>query len=272
MHAAADRTLLDLVFDACRAQRRAALIPFIVAGDPDERSSEEALEACARSGSDVIELGIPYSDPIADGPSIQAAAQRALAGGMSFTRALEMAARARQRLGSTPLVCFTYFNPVFVRGIERTARELAAAGFAGIVIADLPLEEAQAVIARFGAHGVAVTLLVAPTTPAERAVAIAQACTGFVYVVSRTGVTGARTHVGEMLRARVQQLRSVTTKPLAVGFGIATPDQVADVAEFADGAVVGSALVELVAQAAAHDRVEEEVRKFCSQLAAACRR
>jgi tryptophan synthase alpha chain len=265
-------TALGDAFGACRTEHRAAFIPFIVAGDPDERSSEKALVASAHSGADVIELGMPYSDPIADGPAIQQAAHRALAGGMTFTKAIEMVRRARQRLASRPMVCFTYFNPVFVRGVERTARELADAGFAGIVIADLPLEEVRPVVAAFTACGVAVTLLVAPTTPAERAVAITNASTGFVYVVSRVGVTGARAYAGELLRARVEQLRSVTNKPLAVGFGIATPVHVREVASFADGVVVGSALVELVARAAEHNRVEEEVQIFCSRLAAACRR
>ncbi|MBV8461596.1 MAG: tryptophan synthase subunit alpha [Candidatus Eremiobacteraeota bacterium] len=271
MRAAAQLAALNDSFETCRATRRAAFIPFIVAGDPTTSASTEALIACAQGGADVIELGIPYSDPIADGPTVQRAAHRALANGMSFDRAIAMAVHARPRLCGVPLVCFTYYNPVFVRGIERTAQDVAAAGFSGIVIADLPLEESAPVVAAFGARGVAVTLLVAPTTPAERAAAIADACTGFVYVVTRLGVTGAKGHVGEMLRARTAQLRAATSKPLAAGFGIATPAQAAAAARVCDGVVVGSALVELIAAAAQTGSMKEEVQRFCREMAAACR-
>ena len=271
MRAADEAGTLSDVFTACRAAGRAAFIPFIMAGDPTMSASTEALIACAHGGADMIELGIPYSDPIADGPTTQHAAQRALGNGMRFDRAMAMAARARPDLCGVPLVCFTYYNPVFVRGIERTAQDVAAAGFGGIVIADLPLEESAPVVAAFGARGVAVTLLVAPTTPAERAAAIAHACTGFVYVVTRLGVTGAKGHVGEMLRARIAQLRAATSKPLAAGFGIATPAQAAAAARVCDGVVVGSALVELVGSAAQTGSVKEEVQRFCREMAAACR-
>ena len=272
MRVAGHATTLSDTFDACRAGRRAAFIPFVMAGDPTTFACMEALIACAQSGADVIEVGMPYSDPIADGPTIQQAAHRALSGGMSFDKAIDIAARARRHLASVPLVCFTYYNPVFVRGVERTAHDLAAAGFRGAVMADLPLEESHAVIAAFDACGVAVTLLVAPTTPAERAAAIAHACTGFVYVVTRLGFTGAKAHVGEMLRARVTQLRAVTSKPLAAGFGITTPVQASEAARSCDGVVVGSALVELVARSAETNSVREEVERFCSGMAAACRR
>ena len=261
---------IESVFQACGSQGRSAFIPFLVAGDPNERNSEAALIACAASGADIIELGIPYSDPIADGPTIQRASQRALAAGMTFARAIDLAHRVNQRLPTTPLVCLTYFNPALVRGVDRTACELAAAGFSGIVIVDLPLEESQPVIDACAVNGLAVSLLVAPSTPAHRAAAIARASTGFVYVVSRAGVTGAHARAGELLRARLQQLRAVTDKPLVVGFGVSEPAEVSAIARIADGVIVGSALVDVLACANA-ERLEEEVHRFCSPLAAACR-
>ena len=264
-------TAVETIFHTCRAQGRAAFIPFLMAGDPDERRSEEALLACAAGGADIIELGIPYSDPVADGEVIQRAAQRARAHGMTFAGAIELCGRVVPRLNA-PLICFTYYNPVFVRGVDRTAFDLASAGFSGMIVADVPLEEAHDIIDACATYGLATTLLISPSTPVERAGAIARACTGFVYVISRAGVTGAHGAAGECLRARVEALRTVTHKPLAVGFGIGTAARVAEVAGIADGVVVGSALVDVVAQAAVHDKVGEEVQNFCKQLAAACRR
>jgi tryptophan synthase alpha chain len=260
------------VFVRCQAERRAAFIPFLVAGDPDSDTSVDLILAAEQGGADLIEIGIPYSDPLADGPTIQRAAQRALSRGMTFGGALGVARRARDRMRGALLIGFTYYNPVFARGLERTADDFLAAGLSGIIVPDLPPMEAQPLLEAFGARGLAVTLLIAPTTSAARAAAIAARCTGFVYVVSRMGVTGADRQVGEQARDQIERLRSLTPKPLAIGFGISTPADVAAVALSADGVIVGSALVDRVAAAATAEDAVEGLRRFCSQLSQACTR
>ncbi len=260
------------VFAKCKAQGRAAFIPFLVAGDPDADTSVELIVAAEQGGADLIEIGIPYSDPLADGPTIQRAAARALLRGMTFDGALDIARRARARLRNAHLVGFSYYNPVLARGLERTAKDFQKAGFCGLIVPDLPPMEAQPLLDAFTYHGLAVTLLVAPTTSAARAEAIAARCTGFVYVVSRMGVTGAERQVGEQARVRIEQLRRLTTKPLAVGFGIASPADAAAVAVIADGVIVGSALVDRIAAARNTQRAVEDLRESCFRLAQACRR
>lgn len=260
------------VFDRCRAQRRAAFIPFLVAGDPDATTSVELIIAAASAGADIIEIGIPYSDPLADGPTIQRAAQRALSRGMSFGGALEVARRAWDRVNGTPLIGFTYYNPVLARGLETTAADFATAGFSGIIVPDLPPMEAQPLLEAFRARRLAVTLLVAPTTRPERAATIAASCTDFVYVVSRMGVTGADRLTIEQARYQIERLRTLTDKPLAVGFGVASPSDVAAIAAHADGVIVGSALIDRIAAARTQDDAVEDVRRFCTELSQACRR
>jgi tryptophan synthase alpha chain len=260
------------VFHRCRDEQRAAFIPFIVAGDPGADASVEIIAAARDGGADIIEIGIPYSDPLADGPTIQRAAQRALSRGMTFDGALELARRAKDRLPETPLIGFTYYNPVFTRGVEKTAEDFAAAGFAGVIVPDLPLEEAAPLLDAFRAQRLAVTLLVAPTTPDIRAKHIAQLCTDFVYIVSRMGVTGADHQIGEIVRSQVARLRALTDKPLAVGFGVASGAHAALIASFADGVIVGSALIDRIAAAPSAAHATEDVRQFCSEISSHCRR
>lgn len=235
------------VFARARAERRAALIGYVVAGDPDGETTLGVLGALTRAGVDLIELGIPYGDPLADGPTIAAAAQRALHGGMRTAGALALAAEARRR-GSAPIVFFTYVNPIDRYGPERFAHDARAAGAAGAIVPDVPLEELDAFAPPLRAAGLAIPLLVAPTTPPERAARIAAASEGFVYLVSRLGVTGARREpdVG-WAAATVERLRPATALPVAVGFGISTPAHVAAVGSVADGVIVGSALIEAYA-------------------------
>jgi tryptophan synthase alpha chain len=261
---------LSVVFERCRRERRAAFIPFVVAGDPDAAATVDIIAAACDGGADIVEIGIPYSDPLADGPTIQEAAHRAIVGGMTFDRALELARRTKNRLPATPLVGFTYYNPVFTRGIVKTAEDFAAAGFDGIIVPDLPLGEATSLLEAFHEQGLAVTLLVAPTTPDDRAQAIAALCTDFVYVVSRLGVTGAGVDVGEIIRSQVARLRALTNKPLAVGFGVASAADVALIASFADGVIVGSALIDRVAAAPSVAQAVEDVRQFCSEISSRC--
>jgi tryptophan synthase alpha chain len=236
---AADR--LGKYLQGIRARGRSALIGYLVAGDPDLTTTEMVISAVASAGLDLLELGIPYSDPLADGPTIAAAGQRALAAGTTIEACLDLVERVQHLL---PTILFTYFNPVFQFGTEQFARRAAAAGAWGVIIPDITVEEIDEVSRPLHAHHLAMPLLIAPTTEPSRARRIAAASDGFVYVVSRLGVTGERSEPDlDWLRDQVERLRQVTDKPLAVGFGISSPAQVRQVARWADGVIVGSALV-----------------------------
>ena len=236
-------------FASLRQEGRCALMPFMMAGDPDLTITAASLLALQAGGADLIELGIPYSDPLADGPVIQAAASRALAAGTTPGRVLAMLASLRGRL-TLPVVLFTYSNPLLNRGMDNFCREAAAAGAAGLVVPDLPLEEAQKLSTIAAGHGLDLVLLVAPNTPAERMARIHTASRGFTYLVSVTGVTGVRTSLETRVGPLVQQLRELGPTPVAVGFGIASGEQALQVRRWGgDGAIVGSALVRRMAQA-----------------------
>jgi tryptophan synthase alpha chain len=261
---------IEETFRRCADENRAAFIPFLMGGDPDLGTTEELLAALVRGGADLIELGVPFSDAIADGPVNQAAAGRALAAGTTTSGILELVARNRDRLG-VPIVLFTYFNPIHARGVERFAEQAAASGVDGVLCVDLPPEEAAGGLApALGAHGVDTVFLLAPTSDRSRVERVKAASTGFVYYVSRTGVTGERRSLEPELVKQVKRLRRRLPQPLAVGFGISTPGQVAEVAAIADGVVVGSALVRLVGEHGGdHDlaaRIEERVRELSSPL------
>jgi tryptophan synthase alpha chain len=245
-------------FAQAAADGRAALIAYVVAGDPDRATTLQILRALSDAGVDLIELGVPYGDPLADGPTIAAGAQRALDGGMRTADAIALAAEAREA-GCAPIVLFTYANPVDKYGIERFARDAAAAGVAGVIIPDLPLEELDAFTGPLRAAALDAPLLVAPTTPPERAARIARASSGFVYLVSRLGVTGAgRGPDAAAAATTVAALRAATDLPIAVGFGVSAPSHVTALAAVCDGVIVGSALIDAytgVAGAAAAERI-----------------
>ena len=256
-------------FEGLRQQQRCALMPFLMAGDPDLATTSAALLALEAAGADMVELGIPYSDPLADGPVIQAAASRALAAGTTPARVLEMLASLRGEL-MIPVVLFTYSNPLLNRGMEAFCEAAAAAGAAGLVVPDLPLEEAEKLSTIASAAGLDLVLLVAPTTPADRMERIHAASRGFTYLVSVTGVTGVRTNLEARVEPLVQQLKQLGTTPVAVGFGISGPEQAHQVRCWgADGAIVGSALVRVMAQAhAAGEDVAAAAGRFCTELRA----
>jgi tryptophan synthase alpha chain len=236
---------LASAFALARAQRRAAFIAYLCAGDPDFETSLAACRAVIAGGADILELGVPFSDPLADGPTNQLAAQRALEGGMTSARVLELVRRLRAE-SQIPLVFYTYYNLVFANGVEAYVRAAAAAGIDGLLTLDLPPEEAGEVLAAARAHGLDTVFIVAPTTPDSRLPKIAAAATGFIYYVSREGVTGVRAQLADGIAGAVARIRRHTPLPVAVGFGISSRAHVAQVAAQADGVVVGSALVNLI--------------------------
>ncbi len=240
--------LLESIFKSGRL----AFIPYIMAGDPDLDTTRAILAALARHGADAIELGVPYGDPLADGPAIAAAGARALANGVTLQNVLALVSEMRALL--PPLIVFTYYNLVYQFGLEQFARAAADAGVAGVIVPDVSLEEIEPLRLALGAHAIDMPLLVSPSTPPDRAARIAEQSGGFVYVVSRLGVTGSsKAPDTEPLRAQIAALRAVTKKPLAVGFGISTREQVDAVRELADGVIVGSALIDAYAGARGED-------------------
>lgn len=221
-----------------------------MAGDPDLATTEAALAAIDAAGADAIELGVPYSDPLADGPTIQGAHTRGLEGGTTLADVLAMLGRVTPAL-KAPVVLFTYYNPILRRGVADFCAAAAAAGVAGVLVPDIPLEETASVRDAATAAGLELVLLVTPTTPPARAAAIAAASQGFVYLVSVAGVTGARGAVSDAVPALVASLKAATDKPVAVGFGVSGPQQAAQIRAWgADGVIVGSALVKALGEAA----------------------
>ena len=234
-------------FQKLRTSNKCALIPFITAGDPDLTTTREALLLLDSSGADIIELGVPYSDPLADGPVIQAAATRALQKGVTLDDVLTLVKDVSPTL-QAPLVLFTYYNPIFSRGIELFLDQIAEAGVKGLVVPDLPLEEGDVLLEAATVRGIEVILLIAPTSSPERIKLIAAKSQGFIYLVSVTGVTGVRSQVAVGVEDILQNIRQVTSKPIAVGFGISTPEQASKIKMWgADAIIVGSAFVKCLA-------------------------
>ncbi|HYL06025.1 MAG TPA: tryptophan synthase subunit alpha [Thermoanaerobaculia bacterium] len=263
-------------FARCAAERRAAFIPFLMAGDPNLAATAGQLAALAAGGADVIELGVPFSDPIADGPVNQRAAMRALAAGTGLSGILELIARHRDQLG-VPIVLFTYYNPLYARGLDRFAEQAAASGVDGVLCVDLPPEEAEReLLPALRERGVDTIFLLAPTSTRDRIARVAAASSGFVYYVSRTGTTGERASLPPELVRDLKRLRRRLDLPLAVGFGISTPEQVAAVGKVADGVVVGSHLVALVEEMGDDPELpavlEDRVRELAAPLQATARR
>ena len=236
---------IQQAFARTRAENRAAFVAYVCAGDPDFDTSVEICRALLANGVDILELGVPFSDPLADGLTNQLAAQRALEGGMTAARVFELVRRVRE-FSQAPIIFYTYYNLVFANGVEAYVRAAKAAGVDGILTLDLPPEEADEVTKACAAHGVETVFIIAPTTPNNRIEKIAAATTGFLYYVSREGVTGVRDQVAGNIAEAVARIRSRTQLPVVVGFGIGTRAQVAEVAAHADGVVVGSALVNCV--------------------------
>ena len=234
-------------FAKLKQENRAALVTFVTAGDPDASTSQQVLNGLPAAGADIIELGMPFSDPMADGPAIQKSSQRALKAGASLSATLEMVRRFRLLDSETPIVLMGYYNPIFVCGVKTFCEKASAAGVDGLIVVDLPPEEADELLVPARANGIDVIFLTAPTTDDQRLPTVLAQASGFVYYVSITGITGTASASGQAISQAVARLRRHTSLPLAVGFGIRTPEAAAEVARHADAVVVGSAIVQTLA-------------------------
>ena len=256
-------------FAELKAQGRAAFVPFITAGDPDLEISRAILHALPGAGADLIELGMPFSDPMADGPAVQASSLRALKAGASMARTFELVRDFRKRDGKTPIVLMGYYNPVHAMGVENFVKEVKAAGADGLIIVDLPPEEDAVLQTPARAAGIDVIRLVTPTTHDARLNKVLDGASGFLYYVSIAGITGTKSFAASDVKAALARIREATTLPVAVGFGIKTPAQAGEIARIADAAVVGSAIVSVIGdnQGADRDQIVTKVTELCRALA-----
>jgi tryptophan synthase alpha chain len=257
-------------FERLQNLHERALIPYVTAGDPDLETTKTLVREMVRHGGDIIEIGVPFSDPLADGPIVQRASQRALQAGTSMRRILRMVRELRPEI-DVPLVLMTYYNPIYRYGEEAFVRDALAAGVDGVIVPDLPPEEAQTLQDLTAGTSLDMIFLAAPTSTPARLGMIAAASQGFIYYVSRLGTTGVRTQLADDLRDMLSGLRRATTKPLVVGFGVSTPDHVRLVAEMADGVVVASAILKLLEDIPDRQTKLAQVADFIAALKAATR-
>ena len=258
-------TRIGRMFDGLKRDGRKGLIAYLTAGDPSPDRTPALVEALERGGADLIELGVPFSDPIADGPVIQRAGERALKAGTSLQTVLSIAGRIRER-SEVPLLLFTYLNPVIRYGLERLARDAAAAGIDGCLLTDASVEEAGDYVAAMHRHGLDTVFLAAPTSTERRLKLVAKYSSGFVYLVSRTGVTGERDSLSDAAGPLIRAVRAVTDLPLAVGFGISKPEHVAELGRQVEAVVVGSALVRLIERNLDNNSLEIQLESLVREL------
>jgi tryptophan synthase alpha chain len=258
-------TRIGKLFENLKRDGRKGLIAYLTAGDPSPVRTPELVEALVRGGADLVELGVPFSDPIADGPVIQRAGERALKAGTTLHKVLEIAREIRRR-SEVPLLLFTYLNPVVRYGLDRLAKDAAECGIDGCLLTDASVEEAHEYVGAMHKHGLDTVFLAAPTSTERRMKLVAKYSTGFVYLVSRTGVTGEQASLSTAVAPLVRAMRAVTDLPLAVGFGISRPEHVAELATQVDAVVVGSALVRLIEQNLESPNLAQELEAFVRQL------
>jgi tryptophan synthase alpha chain len=263
-------------FEALKAQGRPGLVTFVTAGDPDMATFQKILNGLPTAGADVIEVGVPFSDPMADGPAIQLSSQRALKHDIGLKEIFTSVAAFRKVDADTPIVLMGYYNPIYRYGAEAFAQEAVAAGADGVIIVDLPPEEANELLPALNKHGLHMIFLTAPTSSDARLPAILSNASGFVYYVAVAGVTGTKSADAESVKQAMTRLRAHTKLPIAVGFGIKTPEQARTIGALCDAAVVGSAIVEVVAQSSqknggASDVIAADVHRFVKDLAAGVR-
>jgi tryptophan synthase alpha chain len=258
---------IDSTFAALREKKQLALMPFIPAGYPNLETTAALLRAMEKAGANLVEIGIPFSDPIADGPTIQAAFTAALAKGLKLADVFEMVRSVRGQV-SIPLVAMVSYSIVYRYGLERFAADAKKAGFDGLILPDLPPPEAAGVCAKVQAAGLSTTLLVAPTTSEKRRKEIAELSSGFIYYLSVSGITGERDRLPENIEANLKQLRGMTRRPVCVGFGISKPEHLAQLAPVADGAIVGSAIVKIITQMgdSGAEAIAATVGEYCKSL------
>ncbi|MBI5415495.1 MAG: tryptophan synthase subunit alpha [Candidatus Omnitrophica bacterium] len=257
---------IDLKFKELEKKKKKAFIAFITAGDPNLSVTEKLVLAFEKAGVDIVELGVPFSDPLADGPTIQAASQRALKKHVNLESILAVVKRIRQR-SQIPIALMTYYNPVFHYGEDRFTAKAKASGVDGLIIPDLPPEEGHNLIRAARQDGLATVFFLSPTTTSERMRRVAKSSTGFIYYVSLTGVTGARRQLPGTLRRQVELAKRFTRKPVCVGFGVSTPAQIRAVAAAADGVIVGSAIVNAIAKQKNSKNLVQHVSSFVQHLA-----
>lgn len=260
---------IDKTFAQLKRSRKKAFIAYITGGDPDLETTEKVVAALERSGADIVEIGIPFSDPIADGPVIQKAVHRSLSGGCSVDGIFQTVRNIRKRV-SLPIVFMTYYNILYRRGIKKFVKQAVNCGADGIIVPDLPLEESQDLLKTASAEDFKVIMLTAPTTHPDRFRMIAEASQGFVYHVSLTGVTGVRSSLQPELKKDLARLWKITKKPLCVGFGVSGPDRAAEIAGYSDGVIVGSAIVKVVEENLGQkEEIPRKVELFASKIAKA---
>lgn len=258
-------TRIEKRFTQLKSEGRKAFIPYLTAGDPSVQMTEQLILALEKAGADVIELGVPFSDPIGDGPVIQRATERGLQAGVTLKKVLDLGRNIRKK-SEIPLLLFSYYNPLLNHGLGKLARDAADAGFDGVLAIDLTVEESGAFVRAMRGAGMDTVFLVAPTSSPERVTKIAAASTGFLYAVSRTGVTGEQQELAGDLKQFLRALRGYTKSPIAVGFGISRPEHVQAVWQEADGVIVGSSIVKEVEQHAGRPDLVEKVAAFASWL------
>ena len=258
-------TRIGRLFESLKHENRKALIAYLTAGDPSPLRTPALVAAMVRGGADLIELGVPFSDPIADGPVIQRAGERALKAGTTLAAVLQIARQIRTN-SEVPLLLFTYLNPVLAYGLERLAADAAAAGIDGCLLIDAGVEEAESYVGAMRRHGLDTVFLAAPTSTERRIKLVAQYSTGFVYLVSRTGVTGEQDSLSASVAPLVQAVRAATNLPLAVGFGISKPAHVAELGRLVEAVVVGSAFVRLIERNADNPALETMLEAFTREL------
>jgi tryptophan synthase alpha chain len=263
-------TRISNLFECAREQGRKTFIPYITGGDPSPSHTLDLVLALERGGADLIELGVPFSDPIADGPVIQRASERALKAGTKLIQLLDIVREIRRR-SQIPLLLFSYMNPLLRYGFDKLGADAFEAGIDGVLLTDLCVEEAEEPVRRLRGHGLDTVFLAAPTSTDHRLRLVAEHSSGFIYLVSRLGVTGERTSVSQAAEPLTRRMRQVSDLPLAVGFGISTPEQVGEVARIADGVVVGSAIVRCIETNAADRDLPAKLESFTRRLTAPLR-
>lgn len=263
-------TRISGLFERCTVENRKAFIAYITAGDPSPEMTASLVLALERGGADLIELGVPFSDPIADGPVIQRASDRALRAGMTTRKVLAIVREVR-RSSEIPIILFSYLNPLLRYGFDALAKDSAEAGVDGVLMTDLCIEEAEDAVRRVRAQGLDTIFLAAPTSTDQRLRRVSEQSSGFVYLVSRTGITGEQASLSSSAASLTEKMRGLTELPIAVGFGISTPEQVAEVGAIADGVVVGSAIVRFIEEHATDPALPQQLEQFVRKLSAPLR-